>query len=149
MNRQYNSGKIKLSSLIIVLAVIYGGFVVFKIVTANIMKGQIRVEITDKIGIVRGPSFTVEEGINICKEVLENHGVLDRDFKDDEYGTYADHNDTENSASREYNHQVIDVRIDDKTTMVHFYLTYEYENNFIFFKQKKKYEVQGEVQNFN
>ncbi len=151
MNRHYNSGKAKLSSIFIVLALIYGGYALVKYISANIMQGQIRVEITDSFGLVRGPSFTVEEGVKIIKGILETHGVLDKDYDEDDYedDSAVEHDDTETSADREVRHQRINVEINTKTTMVHFYVTYEYENDFLFFKHKKVYEVRGEVQNYN
>ncbi|MCP5048783.1 MAG: hypothetical protein GY940_16550 [bacterium] len=147
LSSHHQSGKIRFSSILIVLAIIYGAFVAVKIIATNVMPGQIRVDITDRIGILRGPSFTVEDGIKIVKDVLRENGVLESEYDDADEGVA--HDDTETSAGRQYLNQRIDVRLNEKTTMVEFSLTYEYETNFLFFKQKKTYEVKGEVQNYN
>jgi hypothetical protein len=152
MRRLRESGKIKFSSVLIVAIIFYGGFCVVKIVSANIMSGQIKNDIIEQIGYLRGPSFTVEAGEKIIREILKKNNVLESDL-DPEYDAERDEggqaDDTQTEAGSETRHQKINIRIDRKSAMVYFYADYHYEINFFFFKQLKYYEVKGEVQNWN
>jgi hypothetical protein len=126
----------------------YAGFVVVKIASASIMKGQVKTNIIDKMGFVRGPDFTVEMGVKIVEEVLKAEGLLEEEYEGEEEDDYGDDRDTE-ASSDDYKGQRIVVNIDQKRSMILFNVTYRYVIDFIFFKQEKIYQVEGEVQNYN
>ena len=72
MNRE---GKVAFSTIIFMVVLIYGGFVAYKIFSARITMGQIKKEIVDKIGFVRGQDFNSKKGEDIAWEVLRANGV--------------------------------------------------------------------------
>ena len=152
MKLHMKAGKMRFSSILIVAILFYGGFVAVKIVSANIMQGQIKTNIIDRIGHLRGPDFTVEQGIKIVIDVLRENNVLEAEYDDteDEEGEADTASYTDmGSGDEDEEFQRIDVKINSKENLVEFFVTYKYEINFIFFKQLKYYEVVGEVQNYN
>jgi len=147
MKRNSEKGAAKFSSILIVALICYGAFAAIKIISANVMEGQIRNNIIDEIGLQRGPNFTAENARKIVREALKAQGVLENDTEYSEESTTESTSEANSdSATAE---QIIYAEIDEKTSMVRFKATFNYTVNLIFFKQKKHYVVEGELLNYN
>lgn len=147
MKRNIQSGKAKFSSILIVAIIFYAGFYLFKLISANMTPGQVENEITNAIGVERGPSFTIAKGEKIVRDALERHGVLESINADDRDDVETVNPNVGREAVGE--HQSIIVELDEKTTTVRFYADFHVTVDFFFFKQIKYYEVEGVVINYN
>ena len=147
MRRHSQSGKVKMSSVLIVAIIIYAGFYLFKIITANLTPGQIKNDITNAIGIERGPAFTIAKGEKIVRDVLKRHGVLESEYDDEEEDVEMENVDPGPDAVGEP--QRIVVEFNAKSVTVKFYTNFHLEVDFLLYKEIKYYEVSGEVQNYN
>lgn len=145
------SGGMKFSTIIILVVLFYAGFFVVKIVSANIMRGQIKTDIIDQMGFLRGPDFTIEAGEKLIRDILKKHGVLDLEYEDENYEDNYEYGEQEKESDRpeDYKGHGITVDLNDKKSQISFHLRYKYTNDFIFFKKTKVYDVEGEVQNYN
>lgn len=144
-------GGMKFSTILIIVILFYAGLVTVKIVSANIMKGQIKTDIIEQMGYYRGPDFTTESGEKLIRDVLKKHGVLDLDYEDENYEDNYQYSEEElrSKNPEDYKGHGITVNLNDKKSMIKFHLRYKHVNDFIFFKQPKVYDVEGEVQNMN
>lgn len=144
-------GGIKFSTILMLVVVFYAGFVLVKVVSANIMRGQIRADIIDQMGYYRGPDFTIEAGEKVITEILKKHGVLDLEYDNEYYDDDYVYSEAEKKSDNpeDYKGHGINISLNDKKSMINFHLRYKYTNDFIFFKTVKVYDVEGELQNFN
>lgn len=147
------AGSMKFSTILILVVLFYAGFATVKILSANIMRGQIKTDIIDQMGYLRGPDFTVSGGEDVIRNTLKKHGVLDEDYEDENYEDNYDYENDEKAMGstdpKDYRGHGITVNLNDKKSVITFHLRYKYTTDFIFFKKEKVYDVQGEVQNYN
>jgi uncharacterized membrane protein len=152
MKYQMQSGKAKFSSLLILAIIFYAGYAVVKIVSSNIMNGQIKNSIIEQLGYARGQNFSIEDGEKIVRKVLKDNDVLESDYDNEETGNDNYISDTDNEEAvdeeGEYKGQVVLVELDKKNSLIKFFATYQYELNFIFFKKMKYYEVRGDLPSY-
>lgn len=134
-------GKIRISTVLIILVVFYGGFVAVKIVSANLTKSQIKNEIIDKLGFVRGSDFTPELGEKIIREILEENDVMPPDNEI----VFEEDGETKAGLKR----PEIFVEKEEKTAKILFFVEYEYEVNLLLFKYKKIYTIDDEMMAYN
>lgn len=113
-------GKITITSLIILLMIVYGVFVAVKLVSASIQDTQIAKEVKDKVGYLRNSSNVSADKIQ--EEIIEILLKKDIIFNKDD-----------NAA--------VSVEIDRATLRIHYYYKYGIETDLIFFKKKRQVEV--------
>jgi hypothetical protein len=152
---RFQRGKVNLSSIIILVLIIYGGFVAFKFITVHITRGQIKTDVINRFGYVRGPDFSEEQGEKIIREILAKYGIISSDAKieGDEYGEgqgeSGGESSPENAAQKTGKKVIIDVRLDDNKRNIKFYIRYEEEVDLILFKSRQTFDIQEEMLNFN
>ena len=152
---RFQRGKINFSSIIILILIVYGGFVAFKFITAHVTKGQIKTDVINRFGYIRGADFSEEQGEKIIREVLTKYGILSSDTKieGDEYG--EGQGKSENGASPGNAEQkaakkvTISVRLDEHRRNIKFYIRYETEIDLILFKANQTFDIQEEMLNYN
>ncbi len=150
MTQHRQSGKINIVGLLMIVVVFYIGFVVVKIISANMTKSQIKTSIINDIGQIRGPELTVEACENVIWNVLISNGISEYgDEVPDADGKTTVDKSTATSGVPVYPGPQMDVTINKKDSTVHFRVTYRHINNLLLFKQKKIFEVEGDVQNYN
>ncbi len=76
INRQ--SGKSTLFNLILFVVVCYGGYATFKYLEAGSTKKQIKKDVYDTLGVIRGSELTPEKAREAILKVMTSHNV-DRD----------------------------------------------------------------------
>ena len=146
-------GKITITTIIVFIVVFYGGFVAFKIITSRLTKAQIKNEIVDKFGFVRGADFTPEKGREIIEEVMEDHGFLTPDEirprEESDEDTYRDESETEGESAVAREGTKIFVEVRDKGAKAWFRVEYTDIIDLILFNQKARYSFEDEVINYN
>jgi hypothetical protein len=154
MNKNANrKGKITITGIIVMAVLFYGGFVAFKIITSSLTKTQIKNEIIDKFGFVRGAQFTAEKGREIVEEVLEAHGFLTRDEDltraEEDEDTYIDESEIDRESDLIRDQTKIFTEVKDRGSKAWFRVVYTDIVDLIFFKHKMHYDFQDEVINYN
>jgi hypothetical protein len=141
-------GKVNITSVLIVTVLVYGAFVAFKIISSRITKSQIKNEIIEKFGYIRGTEFTPEKGEEVIREILIAHDL----YTEDEIGEEGDENEDE-FGDKEINVEAygtrIFVEIQQKGSKIWFSVEYVDEINLLFFKTKARYKFEDEMLNYN
>jgi hypothetical protein len=154
MRRNVNQkGKITITTIIVLIVLFYGGFVAFKIITSRLTRAQIKNEIVEKFGFVRGADFTPEKGRGIIEEVLESYGffVPDEVVKREENrgNTYVDESEVDGVSEEVREGTKIFVEMKERGSKAWFQVEYTDIIDFILFKQKARYTIEEEVINYN
>jgi hypothetical protein len=155
-------GKANISALIVMLLIFYGGFVAFKFITVRITKGQIKNDVINRFGFVRGPDFSERQGRNIIREILAQNGIIPEarlETEDDEY--YEEENavgvedtgsqdegtgDTKNKKDKTL---IIRVKLDERKRNIKFHIRYEVVIDLIIFKSKQVFDIKEQMRNFS
>jgi hypothetical protein len=143
-------GKVKITSILIVAVLIYAAFVAFKIISSRITKSQIKNEIIEKFGFIRGTEFTPEKGEDVIREILIAHGL----YTEDVIGEEEDESENEDEfGDKEINVEAygtrISVEIRQKGSKIWFSVEYVDEINLLLFKTKARYNFESEMLNYN
>lgn len=118
-------GKLTFFSLILLIILIYGGFVAIKILGANFQESQIKKEVYDTIGIMRGSDFTTEMGEEAIKKILgKNDNVI---FDENDEGS-------------------IEINLDKRELF--YYFRFEIEIDLLLFKQIKEVEIEDSMERY-
>lgn len=120
-------GRVNFTGLIMILLIVYGGYAAVKLISASLSETQIRKEVIDTLGTMRGADFSAEDGTNAVKDVLMKNGVV----FDEEGG---------NEAS---------VKLDRQHGNITFYYKYNVEVDLLFFKKKKTVEVKEDMKSYD
>lgn len=161
-------GKANISAIIVMLLIFYGGFVAFKFISVRITKGQIKNDVINRFGFVRGPDFTEKQGRNIIREILAQHEIIPEaklETEDDYYyeeeggvgvedaGSQAEGTEgaevtgeTRNKAEKTL---IIQVKLDEKKRNIKFHIRYEVEVDLIIFKSKQVFDIQEQMRNYS
>jgi len=132
-------GKITFSTILIMLILFYGGFVAYKFISSRLTKAQIKNEIIEKYGFIRGPDFTEEKGEDVIIDILISHDLFDDPEEED-----PDKIGRESSPGTE-----IFVEIKNGHSETHFIVTYNDQVDLLFFKVKVRYVIDEEIRNYN
>jgi len=119
------NGKLTFFSLILLIILIYGGFVAIKLLGANFQKSQIKKEVYDTIGIMRGSDFTPELGVEAIKKVLQKNDNVIFDKNEDEA-----------------------IEIILEKNVLRYYFRFQIEINLLFFKQIKQVEIDDSMERY-
>jgi len=143
-------GKVNITSILIVAVLVYGAFVAFKIISSRITKSQIKNEIIEKFGYIRGTEFTPEKGEEVIREILIAHDL----YTEDVIGEEEDENENEDEfGDKEINVEAygtrISVKIQQKGSKIWFSVEYVDEINLLLFKTKARYKFEDEMLNYN
>jgi len=145
MRKHRQKGKVTITTILFFVVLFYAGFVVVKIISANLTKSQVKNEIIDKFGYIRGNDFAPEEGEKIILQVLKDNGVLpadeNYDFEDDE--------ETVNQSKSGLKAPEIYVEFNKKSAEIVFFVEYEYEVSLVLFKYKKIYTIEDKMRSYN
>jgi hypothetical protein len=140
-------GKVSISSALIILVLFYGGFVAFKFIASRINRAQIKNEIIDKFGYIRGPDFTPEKGEEVIREIMIQHNLYSEAVSD------GSENENESIDNEAVNVEIygtrIDVEVRKKGSKIWFSVEYIDEINLFFFKTKARYTFEDEMFNYN
>lgn len=143
-------GKVNISSILIIAILVYGAFVAFKIISSRITKSQIKNEIIEKFGFIRGTEFTPEKGEQVIREILIAHDL----YTEDEIGEEESEDESEDEfGDKDINVEAygtrIAVEIRQKGSKIWFSVEYVDEINLLFFKTKARYNFEDEMLNYN
>jgi len=76
MRNKRQQGKMTVLSIIMALLLVYGSFAAFKLISSGLTKKQIKKEVYDTLGNMRGGGdFTVNKAIDAIYGILEKQGV--------------------------------------------------------------------------
>ena len=107
------NGKITFGGFIFLLLIVYGGFVAVKLIGAKYMQSQIKNEVFDEMGLLRGVGFTSEKGEQAIIDILLKHKSVMFDKRQD----------------------VIEVIIDRKKGRIKYRFEYKIKSDLILFKK--------------
>ncbi|MDY0297689.1 MAG: hypothetical protein RB296_10265 [Acidobacteriota bacterium] len=122
-------GKSTFFNLILVLLVIYGAFALVKHLGAGFQQRSIAAEVKDRLSLERGPGFTADKGVRAIREILEKEGVILDETQEGE--------------------GLVDVQINQERQMIEYLIRYELEVNFLFFTQRRVFEIEDEIQSYS
>lgn len=160
-------GKANISAIIVMLLIFYGGFVAFKFISIRITKGQIKNDVINRFGFVRGPDFTERQGRNIIREILAQHDIIPEAKPEAEDEYYEEESDAgvENAGSqaegteaaegtgetknKEEKTLIIRVKLDEGKRNIRFYIRYEVVIDLIIFKSKQVFDIQEQMRNYS
>jgi len=131
-------GKFNISSILIIIIIGYGAFVAFKFISSRVTKTQIKTEILEKIGYIRGMDFTPEKGEEIIRRILIDHNLY-----------------TENVGEGEGNENVesfeTKVKVELQQAGSKIWLAVEYMDkiDLLLFKTRMRYNIEEEMLNYN
>lgn len=121
------TGRINFTGLIMLFIIFYGGYVAIRFIAAGTTNTQIRKEVIDTLGTMRGADFSEEEGIKAVRGVLLDHDVI------------FDENDED----------AVSVKLDRDKGRISFFYKYDVELNLLFFKKKRTVEVKEGLKSYD
>jgi hypothetical protein len=121
------NGKITFAGFIFLLLLAYGGFVGVKFIGAKYMQSQIKNEVFDKIGFLRGLGFTPEMGEQAIVEILLKHKSV---IFDKEQG-------------------VVELTIDSRKSRIKYNFEYKINVDLILFKKIKSIKESREIRSYD
>ena len=142
-------GKISFSTILIMLLLFYGAFAAFKIISSRLTKSQIKNEIVDKFGYIRGPDFTVEKGEKIIQDILKEHELYTEPGEEDEYEDESGEEEGSAESEKAFTGTRISVTVLQKGAKIKFYVEYMDIIDLILFKTKAYYTIDDEMLNYN
>ena len=157
-------GKINFAGLLMIAVVLYGGFVAYKLISVQYESNQVKKEIFDKLGIARGPDFTIEDAYKYIIEVLVARDIAIQGQKikvegeDDPRiagvtvnsdGSESPTPPTPDPKAEKAHNLAISARFDENKTKIKFNVQYDVEVDLLLFKQKKSFSIEDEVTNVN
>ena len=108
-------GKFSIGAILLLLIVVYGGFVAIKFMSAGFTATQIENDVKEMLYQLQGSDFTPEKGEDAIRTILDRAGVI---------------YDSENE-------EIISVTVNRSNFRVTYYVEYEIDINLIFFKHTK------------
>jgi len=139
-------GKINISSILITVMLVYGAFAAYKVIASRVTKTQIKSEIIEKFGFIRGSDFTVEKGEQVIREIMTAHNLYVEDVSGEEADEYKS---GEEKVKKESTATKIAVEVQEKEAKVWFAVEYTDTIDFLFFKSKVRYYIEEEMLNYN
>lgn len=118
-------GKINFTGLIMILIIVYGGYAAVKLIVSNAMETQIRKEVIDTLGTLRGADFSETDAASAIRDILLDHNV---NFDED---------------------TAVNVSLNKTKGTITFNYVYDEEINFIFFKKKKIVNVKEGLKSYD
>lgn len=145
------NGKITFSTIIFFLILFYGGFVAFKMFSTHITKGQIKNEMIDKIGFIRGMDFSEEKAEQIIMDILKAHGVSKPlDSTGNESSSVSSSTGTDNNGeNKKVEYPVVKVELDEKEAQIYCHIEYETMVDYLLFKQRKVIVIDEKMRSYN
>ena len=120
-------GKSTFLNLILVLLVAYGGFALVKHLGAGFQSKSIAAQVKDRLALERGAGFTAQKGEAVIREILNREGVIL-----DEEGD-----------------GLVEVTINNDRQMIEYFFRYEVDVNFLFFTQRRVFEIEEEIRSYS
>lgn len=151
MRRTMNqNGKVTITTILIIVVLFYAAFAAYKIISSKLTTNQIRSDIIDKFGFVRGTDFTVQKGEEIIREIMISHDLYkDPLTAESESGDEAgDEDGTAESTDINTGTQIL-VTVDQGGTRLYFKVDYTDVVDLILFKLRPHYTVEGDMVNYN
>ena len=151
MKRTMNqNGKVTITTILMVIILFYGAFAAYKIISSRLTTNQIKSEIIDKFGFVRGTDFTVQKGEEIIRQIMIAHNLYkDPLVEDSESGDEAgDEEGTAESTDVSTGTQIL-VTIEQGGSKLYFKVDYTDVVDLILFKLRPHYTVENEMVNYN
>lgn len=122
-------GKSTIFNLILVLLVGYGAFALVKHLGTGFQAKSIAAEVKDRFSRERGPGFTAQKGEEMIREILHREGVILDETQEGE--------------------GLVDVQINQDRQMIEYYFRYEVDVNFLFFTQRRVFEIEEEIRSYS
>ena len=136
-------GKITFSTIIIMVILFYGGFVAFKFISSRLTQTQLKNEIIEKLGYIRGSDFTIEKGEETIREIMITYGFY----------VEADESEESQPAAGDPSEKIppsrIIVQINENGAKIRFRVDYTDVLNLVLFKKKNFITLEAEVTNYN
>lgn len=122
-----HSGKITFGGFILLLLIVYGGFVAVKLIGAKYTQSQIKNEVYEEITLLRGGGFTSEKGEQAIVEILLKH----------------------KSVVFDKGQGVVELTIDRKKGIIKYDFEYRIKSDFILFKKIKSIKESREIRSYD
>lgn len=115
------SGKMTFMSLIALVILVLGGFMAFKFIGTNLEKKQIKKDVFNAIGDVRGRDFADAELQGIIEEILVKKGV-----------------------------EILELgaSLDKGRAIIHYSFKYRIETDYLLFKHSEIVEIVDQIENY-
>lgn len=137
-------GKVNIGGILIIAVLVYGAFAGFKVISSRVTKTQIKSEIIEKFGFIRGTDFTPALGEEIIRKILIEHNLYSEGVGEGEEDEYESGDENVNAAS--YGTKIA---VNVQGAKIRFSVEYTDVIDFIFFKTKARYLIQEEMLNYN
>ena len=82
-------GKLTFSGILFTFIILYGIFAAIQLITAKLTEDEVKNVIKDRIGLIRGSSFTVKKGMDNITELLKDYARRGKIEFTDEYHVYV------------------------------------------------------------
>lgn len=114
-------GKMTILSLVALVILVLGGYMAFKFIGSNLENKQIKKDVFNAIGEIRGQDFTNAQLQGIIEEVLLKHGVEVLELNAD---------------------------LDKGKALIRYSFTYRIETDYWLFKRSEIVEVTDQIENY-
>lgn len=138
-------GKANISSILIIIVLGYGAFLAFKFISSRVTKTQIKTEILEKLGYIRGPEFTPEKGEDIIRKILIDHNLYSEDASE---GEVNENESEDKNVNAESDVTKIKVEVQQGGSKIRFTVEYMDEIDLLLFKTKAHYNIEEEMLNY-
>lgn len=137
-------GKANIGGILIIAVLVYGAFVGFKVISSRVTKTQIKSEIIEKFGFIRGTDFTPGLGEEVIRKIMIEHNLYSEDADEGEENEYESGDENVNKAS-----DATKIAVNVQGAKITFSVEYTDEIDFIFFKSKARYLIEEQMLNYN
>jgi hypothetical protein len=118
-------GKVTFFSLILIIMLIYGIFVAIKLLGANFQESQIKKEVYDTIGVMRGSDFTTDMGAEAIRKILRKNDNIIFDENEED---------------------AIEINLDK--SVIAYYFRFQIEIDLLLFKQLRLVEIEDTMERY-
>jgi hypothetical protein len=147
------TGKATITTILIIVIICYGAFVAYKFISAKLTRTQIKNEVINKFGILRGPDFSEEQGQKFVRDILIANGILSNDptvkSEDEESGEYYDDVEEVRTTDVRGKKVIYSVRLNENRSKITFYIQYEYLVDLLIFEVTQVHDIKEEMLNYN
>ncbi len=144
-------GKMNFTGILIILIICYGAFVAYKFIMVRVEKAEIKTDVVNQLGTMRGQDFTIDAGVEAIYKILKEQGIANEterirvETDGDDGPTTSFLNDNDDDASKAPPRIIISLRYAESKSKLIISIKYDTVVDLIFFKTKQDVDIEEDV----
>lgn len=144
-------GKMNFTGIFIILIICYGAFVAYKFIMVRVEKAEIKTDVVNQLGTMRGQDFTIDAGVEAIYKILKEQGIANEterirvETDGDDGPTTSFLNDSDDDASKVPPRIIISLKYAESKSKLIISIKYNTVVDLIFFKTKQDVDIEEDV----